>query len=294
MIIGLRAPLQDMMGNITPASVHYTISHGYLAPDIDPKEHRLMIHGMVDRPLVFSMDELKRLPSVTRVHLMECRANGDPSAIGTRTSPNATPQMTHGFSSCSVWTGVPLSVLLKNAGVQSGGTWVIADGLDGQMHNKSIPMAKAMEDVIVVYGQNGEALRPEQGYPLRLVVPGYQGINSVKWLRRIKVVDQPYMFKRETADYPELRPDGKARWFNSELGPNSVITRPAGGQHLPVKGFYQIHGLAWSGAGAVRRVEVSTDGGKNWAGCRLAGANSSKSVYMFRLRTGIGTEKRLC
>jgi sulfane dehydrogenase subunit SoxC len=278
--IGLRAPLQDMDGNITPASVHYTISHGYLAPDINPREHRLMVHGMVDRPLIFTMDELRRLPSVTRTHLMECRANGDP-ARAPRKAPNATPQTTHGFSSCSVWTGVPLSALLKDAGVQTGGTWIIAEGLDAQMHNKSIPIAKAMEDVILAYGQNGEAVRPDQGYPLRLVVPGYEGINSVKWLRRIKVVDQPYMFKRETADYPELRPDGKARWFNSELGPNSVITRPAGGQHLPVKGFYQIHGLAWSGAGTVRRVEVSTNGGKTWEDAEVQQPSLPKAYTCF-------------
>jgi sulfane dehydrogenase subunit SoxC len=279
--IGLRAPLQDMQGNITPASVHYMISHGHQAPDINPQEHRLMIHGMVDRPLVFTMEDLKRLPSVTRTHLMECRANGDPSAIGFRKLLHATPQMTHGFSSCSVWTGVPLAVLLKDAGVQTGGTWIVAEGVDAEMHTKSIPMAKVMDDVLVVYGQNGEALRPEQGYPLRLVAPGYEGINSVKWLRRIKVVDEPYMAKRETADYPELRPDGKARWFNSELGPNSVITRPAGGQHLSVKGFYQIHGLAWSGAGAIRRVEVSTDGGKTWNDAELQSPALPKAYTCF-------------
>jgi sulfane dehydrogenase subunit SoxC len=260
--LGLRAPLQDMMGIITPASVHYMISHGYEAPDIDPREHRFMIHGLVDRPLIFTLDDLKRLPSVSRVHFVECRANARPTIQ--RKAPTASPQVTHGLSSCSVWTGVPLSLLLKSAGVKKGASWIIAEGLDGQMHTKSIPLEKAMDDVLIAYGQNGEAVRPEQGYPLRLLAPGYQGINNVKWLRRIKVVDQPYMFKRESTDYAEIRPDGKARWFVSEMGPNSVIIRPSGGQHLPGRGFYQINGLAWSGGGAIRRVEVSTDGGKSW------------------------------
>ena len=268
--LGLRTPHQDIMGNITPASLHYQISHGYEAPNINPREHRFMLHGMVDHPLIFTMDELKRLPSVTRTHLMECHGDGVLSRSA-RKMPSATPQVTHGLSSCSVWTGVPLSALFEDAGVQSGALWIIAEGVDAQMHTKSIPMVKAMDDTLLVYGQNGEALRPEQGYPLRLVVPGYEGINSVKWLRRIEVVDKPYMFRREIADYSELelRADGKAVWFNSELGPNSVITRPAGGQHLPIKGFYQIHGLAWSGAGVVRRVEVSTDGGISWQDAEL-------------------------
>jgi sulfane dehydrogenase subunit SoxC len=266
--IGLRAPLQDSVGIITPASVHYVISHGYEPPEIDPREHRLMIYGLVDRPLILTMEELKRLPSVSRVHFIECRANCDP-ARKERKAPAATVQITHGFSSCSVWTGVLLSVLLRNAGVKSGASWVIAQGAEPGNHTKSIPMQKAMDDVLVAYGQNGEAVRPEQGYPLRLLVPGYEGINNVKWLRQIKVVRQPTMDKRESTDYPELRPDGKARWFNSEMGPNSVITRPSGGQTLSGRGFYEITGLAWSGGGAIGRVEVSTDGGRTWKDAQI-------------------------
>jgi sulfane dehydrogenase subunit SoxC len=280
--LGLRAPIQDMLGIITPSAVHYMISHGYDAPDIDPREHRLMIHGMVDRPLMFTLQDLKRLPSVSRVHFVECRANGDPTRPPRR-MPASTPQITHGLSSCSVWTGVPLSLLLKNAGVKSGAKWIIAEGVDAEMHSKSVPLSKAMEDVMVAYGQNGEALRPEQGYPLRLLAPGYEGINNVKWLRRIKVVDEPYMFKRETADYPELRPDGKARWFNSEMGPNSVITRPAGGQRLPGRGFFEITGLAWSGGGSIRRVEISTDGGKTWKDAAIQQPVHSKAFTWFSL-----------
>jgi sulfane dehydrogenase subunit SoxC len=265
---GPRAPLQDSIGIITPASVHFFVSHGYEPPDIDPRQHRLLIHGMVDRPLIFTLDELQRLPSVSRLHFIECRANGDPSRPQRR-APAATAQLTHGLTSCSIWTGVPLSVLLKEVGVQKGASWIVAEGMDAHKHSKSIPLKKAMDDVLVAYGQNGEAVRPEHGYPLKLIVPGYEGINNVKWLRRIKLVDQPYMFRAETTQYPELRPDGKARWFQSQMGPNSVITRPSGGQRLPSRGFYEISGLAWSGGGTIGKVEVSTDGGRLWHEAQL-------------------------
>jgi len=278
--IGLRAPLQDSMGIITPASVHYVISHGYEPPAINPMEHRLLVHGMVDHPLTFTMEDLKRLPSVSRVHFIECRANGDPARLE-RKMPNATAQTTHGFSSCSVWTGVALSTLLKDVGVKSGATWVIAQSTKPDSHTKSIPMAKAMDDVLIAYGQNGEAVRPEHGYPLRLVVPGYEGINNVKWLGMLRAANEPYMDKRETTDYPELRPDGKARWFNSEMGPNSVITFPSGGQQLTGRGYYQIGGLAWSGGGAIRRVEVSIDGGRSWKDAEVQAPVHSKAFTRF-------------
>ncbi|MGD0906973.1 MAG: sulfite dehydrogenase [Candidatus Acidiferrales bacterium] len=268
---GLRTPLQDSVGMITPASLHYIVSHGFEPPDIDPQEHRLLIHGMVDRPLIFTVDELKRLPSVSRFHFIECHGNSTTAGPGgpERIAPNATAQDTHGFTSCSEWTGVPLSLLLKEAGVQKGASWITAEGADANKHSKSFPLAKAMDDVIVAYGQNGEPVRPEQGFPLRLVVPGWQGINNVKWLRRIDLVDEPYMAMMESSRYPSLKPDGKSRWFEFELGPKSVITRPSGGQQLPVPGFYEVTGLAWSGGGAIRRVEVSTDGGKTWKDAKL-------------------------
>ncbi len=153
--------------------------------------------------------------------------------------------------------------------MQKGASWLVAEGAEGGQHTKSIPLEKAMDDVLVAYGQNGEPVRPEQGYPLRLVVPGWRGVNNVKWLRRIKVVDQPYMTKWESSAYSRLMPDGKARWFLFEMPPKSVITRPSGGQRLPSRGFYEITGLAWSGGGAIRRVEVSTDGGRNWKDAQL-------------------------
>jgi sulfane dehydrogenase subunit SoxC len=253
-------PLQDSVGIITPSSLHYVATHrGSFVPDIDPKEHRLMIHGMVDRPLIFTMDELKRLPSVTRVHFLEC--------IGNRSKPgHKTVAQTHGMTSCSEWTGVPLSLLLKEAGVQSGGAWIVAEGAEEVKGASSIPMAKAMDDCLVCYGQNGEAVRPQQGFPLRLVVPGFEGIYQTKYLRRIKVVDEYYMTYN---DYGHLQQDPKVVALTVQIGPKSVITFPSGGQQLPGPGFYDITGLAWSGGGAVKRVEVSTDGGKSWKDAEL-------------------------
>jgi sulfane dehydrogenase subunit SoxC len=176
---------------------------------------------------------------------------------------------------------VPLSLLLKEAGVQKRAIWIIAEGAEESMHTKSIPLEKAMDDCLVAYGQNGEAVRPEQGYPLRLLVPGWEGINSVKWLRRIKLVDQPVMAMFESTRYPSLRRDGKARWFQFELGPKSVITYPSGGQRLSTPGFYEITGLAWSGGGAIRRVEVSTDGGRTWKDAELQPPVTSKAHTRF-------------
>ena len=280
---GFRSPLQDSMGIITPASLHFIISHGHEPPDIDPREHRLMIHGMVDRPLIFPLDEIKRLPSVTRLHFLECHGNS--AAGGVTGEPRkalaATVQDTHGLTSCSVWSGVPLSLLLGQVGVQKGASWIVAEGAETGKHSKSIPLEKAMEDCLLVYGQNGEALRPEQGYPLRLLVPGWQGINNVKWLRRIYVVDQPYMAMMESTKYPSARLDGKSRWFESEMGPKSVITRPSGGQQLGARGFYEISGLAWSGGGSIRRVEVSTDGGRTWKDAQLTQPIAPKAHTRF-------------
>ena len=212
-------PLHEQLGIITPSSLHYVVSHGYDPPELDPRAHRLLIHGLVDRPLIFSLDELKRLPSVSRIHFIECAGN-------TSTSDNKllpkTVQYTHGWTSCSVWTGVPLSLLLKEAGVQNTGTWIVAEGAEAGKLTKSIPIEKALDDVIVAYGQNGEAIRPENGYPLRLVVPGFEGLSNVKWLRRIKVVDEPVHARSESTGYSVLRPAlaGQAFWFDFELVQN--------------------------------------------------------------------------
>jgi len=262
----LLTPLQDLDGIITPSALHYVNDHGPSKDELDPRNHRLMIHGMVERPIVFTLEELKRLPAVSRIYFIECPGNTTPNSNG---RSRETVQQSHGRTSCSEWTGVPLSLLLKGTGVKSGASWVVAESADPQKYAKSIPLDKCMEDTLVAYSQNGEAVRPENGYPVRLVVPGWEGISSVKWLRRIKVVDQPYLFQNEIGAQPHVRHDGKARWFQFVMGPNSVITRPSGKQQIPGPGFYVITGLAWSGNGTVRRVEVSTDGGRTWKDARL-------------------------
>ncbi len=261
----LMTPLQDLDGIITPSGLHFLMDHVKDVPDIDPQQHRLLIHGMVDRPLIYTMDELKRLPSVSRIYFLECNANSRPLR-----GPNAdSVQLVHGRTSCSEWTGVLLSVLLKECGVQKAASWVVAEGSDANKYTMSIPLGKAMDDILVAYAQNGEPVRPQQGYPVRLVVPGWEAIRSVKWLSRIKVVDQPYMAWHESGNNADTRTDGKGLWFRFELGPKSVITRPSGGQRLPGHGSYEITGLAWTGGGAVRKVEVSIDGGRTYKAAEL-------------------------
>jgi sulfane dehydrogenase subunit SoxC len=258
-------PLGESLGIITPSSLFYEVNRSGVA-EIDPRAHRLLIHGMVDRPVTLSMEDIRRLPSVSRIHFLECSGNTQ-SEWGAPAAPNV--QWTHGLTSCAEWTGVPLSLLLREVGVQKGATWILAEGADGSGNERSLPMTKAMDDILVVYGQNGEALRPENGYPLRLIVPGWEGNVNVKWLRRLTVTDRPYMTRIESMDHTSLMPGGKARHFMFVMEAKSVITFPSGGQRLPGPGFYEITGLAWSGRGRVRRVDVSTDGGKTWRAATL-------------------------
>ena len=249
-------PLGEQMGIITPAPLHFISSHGDAPPDIDPAQHRLMIHGMVERPLVFTMEELKRLPSVSRIHFIECLENRPRAGEGFTVAEN------HGLVSCSEWTGVPLSLLLNEAGVKAGASWVVGESVSKKA--RSFPLGKAMlEDTLVAYGQNGEPIQPHNGYPLRLVIPGFEGKFQVKWLRAVKVTDQPYVTYWEHSSFVK-RSDRTPLGQYWELGPKSVITFPAGGQRLPGHGYYPIVGLAWTGAGTVRRVEISTDGGTTW------------------------------
>src|SRR5688572_16114460 len=252
-------PLGESVGIITPSSLFYEVNRSGVA-EIDPRKHRLLIHGMVDRPVILTMEEIKRLPSVSRVYFIECSGNTQSEWSAPTLK---TVQGTHGLTSCSEWTGVPLSLLLREVGVQKRATWIVAEGADATGNERSIPMAKALDDILVAYGQNGEALRPENGYPLRLVVPGWVGNISVKWLRRVTVADRPYMTRMESEHAPRL-PDGKARQFAVVMEAKSVITFPSGEQRLPGPGTYEITGLAWSGRGAIRRVEVSTDAGRTW------------------------------
>jgi sulfane dehydrogenase subunit SoxC len=274
-----RTPLQDALGIITPSALHFERHHSGV-PAIDPAKHELLIHGLVERPLVLTMADLRRFPSVSRIHFLECAGNSGREHEG---RPGADPQQSHGLASCSEWTGVLLSVLLREVGVTRDARWIIAEGADAARHARSIPLDKANDDVIIAYGQNGEALRPEQGYPLRVVAPGWEGNASVKWLGRLHVVDQPYMLRDEAASYTDLMPDGKARWFTFVMEAKSIITRPAGGQSLAGPGSYEISGLAWSGRGKITRVEVSTDGGVSWSAAALAEPVLSKAFTRFSL-----------
>jgi sulfane dehydrogenase subunit SoxC len=279
-----RTPLGESMGIITPTSLHFTTQHFYGIPDINPAEHKLMIHGLVERPLVFTVEELKRLSSLSRIHFLEC--------VGNRPNPNgAAASDTHGRTGCSEWTGVPLSVLFREVGLKSSATWIVAEGSDGGKHEKSVPIGKALDDVLVAYGQNGEPIRPDHGFPLRLIVPGFEGIYNVKWLRRIKAVDQPYLTFQEHSRFlganPRTQPD------SYDLGPTSVITYPSGTHRLPRPGTYMISGLAWSGGGAVRKVEVSTDGGKTYKEAELTGAVLPKAHTRFQLPWTWGGEEAI-
>jgi sulfane dehydrogenase subunit SoxC len=272
-------PLHDSVGIVTPSSLHYERHHSGI-PAIDPAEHRLIVHGLVDRPLSLSMAEIRRLPSVTRILALECGGNSGSEWAAT-TAPDV--QRSYGLLSGSEWTGVPLSLVLAEAGVQPRASWVIAEGADACRMMRSIPMAKARENSLLAYGQNGEAVRPAQGYPLRLLNPGWEGNTSVKWLHSLKVTDQPYMARDETSKYSDLMPDGKARIFTYAMEAKSVITFPSGGQRLPARGLYELTGLAWSGRGRVERVEVTTNGGKTWVKAELQEPRLPIALTRFRL-----------
>ena len=260
-------PLEKSCGIITPSGLHFERSHGGTAT-IDPLKHTLFVHGLVKNARKFSVKDVRRFPSVSRILFIECSGNG----LTEWSKPQMkTVQGTHGLTSCSEWTGVPLSTILNEAGVKTNAKWLLAEGGDASAMTRSIPMEKAMKDCFVAYGQNGEAIRPEQGYPLRLVVPGYEGNMHIKWLRRIEVSDQPFMTREETSKYTDLMPSGKAVQFSFEMDAKSVITSPSGEMSLDGPGFYEITGLAWSGRGAIRKVEVSTDGGATWKNAALQG-----------------------
>lgn len=272
-------PLQDLYGIITPSALHFERIHSGV-PTINPVRHEIMVHGLVDRPLIFTMKDLERMPSVSRVHFIECAGNSGGEQDG---FPGTTPEESHGLLSCSEWTGVPLSVLLEQTGIRPEAKWILAEGADACRMARSLPLEKALDDIIVAYGQNGEALRPEQGYPVRLVVPGWEGNVNVKWLHRLQVLDQPAMTAWETAWYTDLLPNGESRQFTFVMQAKSVITRPAGGQQLGEPGFYEITGIAWSGSGKIVSVEISTDGGRNWRNATLQEPVQNRAFARFEL-----------
>ena len=267
-----RAPL-------TPNGLHFVRNH-HGTPDIDPARHRLMLHGWVDRPLSFSTDALLRHPLQSRKLVIECGGN---SSAGWFEEPvQRTVGLTHGLVSCAEWTGVPVALLLDECGVRAGAAWLVAGGADASALQMSLPLDKVREDCLVGLFQNGERLRPENGYPMRLIVPGWKGVLHVKWLSTLQLSDQPAMARNETARYTELLPSGKAQQFSFAMGVKSVITTPSHGQRLGGPDVYEIRGLAWSGSGAVRRVEVSADGGQHWVDAALQAPVEAHSWARFR------------
>lgn len=255
-------PHQDLLGIITPSDLHFERHHGGV-PSIDPDAYTLLIHGMVKQPMIFTLADLKRFPSVSRIHFLECSGN-----LGRTAGPETTPGQLAGLTSTSEWTGVPLATLFREAGADPKATWFLAEGSDAAVMTRSVPVAKAYDDALIAYGQNGEAIRPEQGYPARLFLPGWEGNASVKWIRRIELSDRPFMTREETSKYTEPFANDTARMFSFVMDARSLITYPA----FPVTltpGWVEINGIAWTGAGRITRVDVSSDGGRTWNAARL-------------------------
>jgi sulfane dehydrogenase subunit SoxC len=270
-------PLQDSYGILTPSALHFERHHNGV-PVIDPVHHRLIIHGMVEQPWAFTLEDLKRFPAISRLAFIECSGN---SAIEWRAPTGQTVQQTHGLTSTSEWTGVALKTVLREVGVKPDASWMLAEGSDAAAMTRSLPLALLIEEAILCYAQNGEPLRPEQGYPLRLLLPGWEGNTCIKWLRRLKLGTAPFMTREETSQYTDLMPDGTARQFTMVMEAKSVITFPSGGQRVQ-SGFLDIRGLAWSGRGRITQVEVSTDGGQSWQQAELQDPILSKCHTRFR------------
>jgi len=272
-------PLQDLCGIVTPADLHYERHHAGV-PTIDPQRYKLLIHGMVERPMVFDLDALKRFPAVSRLHFLECSGNG--LAFYESIRPQLSPQLVDGLTSTSEWTGVPLATLFREVGLKPGAQWFLAEGEDAAVMARSIPVDKAWDDALLAYGQNGEALRPEQGYPARLLLPGWEGNTNVKWIRRIEVADRPFMTREETSKYTDPLADCTARLFSFVMDAKSIITFPAYPVTLPDPGWWEITGIAWSGRGRITRVDVSTDEGRRWVPAELQAPILPKCHTRFR------------
>lgn len=274
-------PLHDLQGTITPNGLHFERHHNGV-PEIDPTKHQLLIHGLVDQPLSFSIDALKRYPMQSRICFIECGGN---SNAGWRTQPiQSQAGYTHGLASNTEWTGIPLNILLREAGLKPEAKWAIAEAADGASLNISLPVDKLLNDTLLALYQNGERLRPENGYPLRLILPGWEGITHVKWLRQLQFAESPAMTRDETAAYTDLMPDGRARQFSFEMQAKSIITSPSAGMILPDNpGLYQLTGLAWSGRGKIIKVEVSADAGESWVEAQLQSPVIDKAFTRFSL-----------
>ncbi len=274
-------PLQDLRGIITPNGLHFCIHHNGI-PDIPPDKHRFMIHGLVDKPLKWNMADLLRYPMISRVQFLEC--SGNSAANATSDEPvQGNCMALHGQISCAEWTGIPLSVLLNEVGIKSKARWAMCEGADAGSQVRNIPIEKLLDDAIIALYQNGERLRPDQGYPMRLFLPGYEGNANIKWLHRMELSDQPSQSKDEQSLYAEFDNKLKIRQFTLYMEVKSVITHPSGLQQLPDKGYYEISGLAWSGRGKINTVEVSADGGNSWLPATLQGPTLSKAFTRFTL-----------
>jgi len=274
-------PLHKLEGSITPNGLHYERHHNGV-PQIDPEQHRLLIHGDVQRPLQYSVDDLLRYPMMSKICFLECGGN---SNAGWNSQPSqAEAGYFHGLASNSEWTGIPFATLLDEVGVKPTGKWLIAEGADAFAMQISVPLEKVMADGMLALYQNGERLRPENGYPMRLLLPGWEGVTNVKWLHRVKITDQPVMARNETSKYTELLPSGKARMFTFVMEAKSLILSPSGGMVLKSgPGLYQITGLAWSGNGKIKKVEVSADDGKTWAEAELQEPVLDRAFTRFRI-----------
>jgi sulfane dehydrogenase subunit SoxC len=273
-------PLHSLSGTITPSDLHFERHHAGV-PAIDPATHRLVIHGLVDRPLSLTVDDIKRFPQVTRVHFVECSGNG--RAAWVNPAPDMTPQRTDGLTSNSEWTGVPVSTLFREAGAQRAASWFLAEGADACLMTRSIPMEKALDDALVVWAQNGESLRPEQGFPLRLLLPGWEGNANVKWLRRLELGTQPWMTRWETSKYTDPLKDGTARIFSFVMDAKSIITSPCVPARLDGQGWRPVSGVAWSGRGRITRVDISADNGATWHPAELQGPALPKAHTRFTM-----------
>lgn len=271
-------PLHQQHGIVTPNGLIFERHHNGV-PDINPDDHKFVIHGMVRQPLIFSMEDIVKYPSVSKFYFMECSGNGLTDWLSPKSK---TVQQTHGLLSCGQWTGVPVSTLLEEAGLLKEAQWGLAEGADGAAHARSIPIKKLLDDAMVVYACNGEMLRPENGYPLRMFTPGWEGNTSVKWLRRLKIGDKPWHLRSETARYTDPMPGGKWRQFSFEMEAKSVITSPSGGMKIK-PGLIEIVGFAWSGVGKIRSVDVTLDGGRTWREARLEEPVLDKTLTRFRL-----------
>jgi sulfane dehydrogenase subunit SoxC len=272
-------PLHELDGIITPSGLCFERHHGGVA-EIDPAKHRLMINGLVEKPLVFTMDDIRRMPRTSRIYFLECAAN---SGMEWRGAQLNGCQFTHGMVHNVMYTGVPLKLLLDEAGLRPNAKWLMLEGGDASGMNRSLPLEKALSDVLLAFAMNGEALRPEQGYPLRAVIPGWEGNLWVKWLRRIEVGDQPWQTREETSKYTDLLADGRSRKHTFVMDAKSVVTNPSPQAPLRYRGRNVLSGFAWSGRGTVKRVDVSLDGGRNWRTARIDGPVLDKSLTRFYL-----------